>query len=59
MSVINDEKYYIEKYLKQFQNKKEKLHEKSGFEERTWKFEEMLNEQRVLGEIIDFLWKKL
>lgn len=56
---MKDEIYFIQKYLKSMQDKKEKLHEKSGYEQRYWKFEEMLAEQRVLEMIIDFLWKKL
>lgn len=56
---MKDEVYFYQTYLKRFEDKKDKLHEKSGYEERAWKFEEMLSEQRVLDDICNFLWKKL
>lgn len=56
---MKDDIEFIKIYLERCDKKREKLHEKSGYESRAWKFEEMLAEQRVLQMISDFLWKQL
>jgi len=56
---MKDETDFIKMYLERCEKKREKLHEKSGYETRNWKFEEMLAEQRVLQQIADFLWRLL
>ena len=56
---MKDDTEFIKIYLNRLENKREKLHEKSGYESRAWKFEELLAEQRVLQLITDFLWKQL
>jgi len=56
---MKDDIEFIKIYLDRCDKKCEKLHEKSGYESRAWKFEEMLAEQRVLQMISDFLWKQL
>lgn len=56
---MKDDIEFIKIYLNRCDKKREKLHEKSGYETRPCKFEEMLAEQRVLQMISDFLWKQL
>lgn len=59
MKIMKSDIEFIKIYLERCDKKREKLHEKSGYESRAWKFEEMLAEQRVLQMISDFLWKQL
>ena len=56
---MKDEIEFIKIYLERCEKKREKLHEKSAYEVRSYKFEELLAEQRVLQKISDFLWKEL
>ena len=56
---MKDDIEFIKIYLDRCDKKREKLHEKSGYESRAWKFEELIAEQRVLQMISDFLWKQL
>lgn len=53
-----DESYYIQKHLTQTQKKIKTLETKKENCPR-WKFDEVLNEIRVLRNIEDFLWNKL
>lgn len=55
---MNDEYYYVQKHLAQTQKKIETLEKKKEDCSR-YKFEEYLNELRVLKQIEDFLWNKL
>lgn len=55
---MNNEYYYVQKHLTQTQKKIETLeHKKENCS--SYKFEEILNEIRVLREIENFLWNKL
>ena len=56
---MKDDIEFIKIYLDRCEKKREKLHEKSGYEARAWKFEELIAEQRVLQLIENFLWKQL
>lgn len=55
---MNNEYYYVQKHLAQTQKKIETLEKKKEDCPR-WKFDEVLNEIKVLREIEDFLWNKL
>lgn len=55
---MNNEYYYIQKHLTLTQKKIETL-EKKKENCPSYKFEECLNELRVLKDIEDYLWNKL
>ena len=55
---MNDEYYYVQKHLAQTQKKIETL-EKKKEDCSSYKFEECLNELKVLRDIEYYLWNKL
>ena len=53
--VDNQSKEFLKKELERIRNKIEKLHEKSGYEERRYKFEKILSQIRALKIIEEYL----